>query len=305
MYRSCRWEGRGWRRWLRALAVSAAAHSRGWWCTGRPAVWASAQSRTAGPGLGDGPALLSAIAEAAVERNREILDAEYELALANRQVTEAWSDFYPSVSLSSSYTRNVGPAGELPAGPDLRSLRRPKGDFIPDAVRSGQHLESLRQPRADRCSTPGYLSASERRVEVPRIADGRFFAAGRRRSLHACGSPSTTCCSRRRRCALTGNSLKRVRRSLEETRAMEEAGVAEVYDVLRLEVELANLEPNQRRAENRLRAARRTLAAELGLRSGFGDRGGGRTRARGSRRLRRQLPGQPGHSGVQRRGAGR
>ena len=62
---------------------------------------------------------------------------------------------------------------------------------------------------------------------------------------------------------LTENSVQRVRRSLEETRAMNKAGLAEDYDVLRLEVELANLEPNLRRARNRQVAARRTLAVEL------------------------------------------
>ena len=44
---------------------------------------------------------------------------------------------------------------------------------------------------------------------------------------------------------LTENSLKRVRQSLEETRAMQEAGLSPVYDVLRLEVELANLDVDE------------------------------------------------------------
>ena len=44
---------------------------------------------------------------------------------------------------------------------------------------------------------------------------------------------------------LTENSLKRVRQSLEETRAMQEAGLSPAYDVLRLEVELANLDVDE------------------------------------------------------------
>ena len=62
---------------------------------------------------------------------------------------------------------------------------------------------------------------------------------------------------------LTENSVRRVRESVRETRVRNEAGLASDYDLLRLEVELANLEPNLRRAENSIREIRRQLAIEL------------------------------------------
>ena len=75
---------------------------------------------------------------------------------------------------------------------------------------------------------------------------------------------------------LTENSVRRVRESLKETRAMNEAGLASDYDVLRLEVELANLEPNLQRAENAVHQAQRQLALELDLPADAGPvRGGG------------------------------
>lgn len=46
---------------------------------------------------------------------------------------------------------------------------------------------------------------------------------------------------------------------------MYQAGVSSEYDVLRLEVELANLEPSLRRARNSVTQARRNLAVELGI----------------------------------------
>ena len=46
---------------------------------------------------------------------------------------------------------------------------------------------------------------------------------------------------------------------------MQRAGLAELYDVLRLEVELANLEPDLRRAQNRRSVARRAIATELAM----------------------------------------
>jgi outer membrane protein len=64
---------------------------------------------------------------------------------------------------------------------------------------------------------------------------------------------------------LNAESVRRVRQALEETQAMHRAGLVGDYDVLRLEVELANLEPALRRAENDAEAARRTLAVELAL----------------------------------------
>jgi outer membrane protein len=53
--------------------------------------------------------------------------------------------------------------------------------------------------------------------------------------------------------------------SLEETRALTRAGLASDYDVLRLEVELANLEPRFRRAVNEARQRERELVTELAL----------------------------------------
>jgi len=64
---------------------------------------------------------------------------------------------------------------------------------------------------------------------------------------------------------LTQESVERVRKTLEETRAMNRAGLASDYDVLRLEVQLGNLEPGLRRARYDREAAVRTLLIEMGL----------------------------------------
>ena len=64
---------------------------------------------------------------------------------------------------------------------------------------------------------------------------------------------------------LVENSVQRVRESLHDTRALNEAGLAADYDVLRLEVELGNLEPNLFRAQNSIARARRELGVELAL----------------------------------------
>jgi outer membrane protein TolC len=64
---------------------------------------------------------------------------------------------------------------------------------------------------------------------------------------------------------LIENSLARTESTLEETRALNRAGLAGAYDVLRLEVQVANLEPNLHRVRNAADAAKRLLLIELGL----------------------------------------
>lgn len=221
-----------------------------------------AQRSLSGDLPGDGPFLLSTLARTAVERNRDVLDARYQLGVADRQVSEAWSDVYPDLSLSSSFTRNVAPqVSFLPA--QIFDPSATEGDFIP--IQFG----------ADNIWN---LSVNaEQALFDPRIFVG-VGAAGRFRGLQeeAVRGRTQQVVTRVRvafydlllaqeEVRLTQNSLERVRQSLDETRAMADAGLAELYDVLRLEVELANLEPNLRRAENRRSAARRTIAAELVL----------------------------------------
>ena len=227
-----------------------------------PGGSAGAQESTAPPEFGDTPVLLSTVVRAALERNRDILDAEYQVAVAREQVAEAWSNVYPSLDLSSSFTRNLAPqVSFLPA--QIFNPNAAEGDFIP--VQFGaDNIWNLS------------LNA-EQKLFDPRVFVGVGAAAGFERVQREALRGRTQQAVTRVRLAfyelllgqeevrLTENSLKRVRQSLEETRAMQEAGLSPVYDVLRLEVELANLEPNLRRARNRMKSARRELAVELAL----------------------------------------
>ena len=223
---------------------------------------ARGQERTPPPIPESAPALLSHVVQAALDRNRDVLDAEYQLAVAEEQVSEAWSEVYPNVNLSTSFTRNVAPqVSFLPA--QIFDPTAAEGDFIP--VQFGaDNIWNL-------------AVNAEQTLFDPRIFVGVGAAARfeglQREALRGRTQQTVT----RVRLAfydvllgqeevrLTENSLRRVRESLRETRAMEEAGLSSYYDVLRLEVEVANLEPDLRRARNRRDAARRTLAVEMAL----------------------------------------
>ncbi|MDE2973651.1 MAG: TolC family protein [Gemmatimonadota bacterium] len=244
------------RGFLRGLPGAALAAG---FVVGQPA---GAQRPSSSAELVGGPVLLSTAVRAALERNRDVLDAEYQLAVAGEQVAEALSAVYPSVDLSTSFTRNVAPqVSFLPA--QIFNQQAEEGEFVP--VRFGaDNIWNLSVNAEQKLFDP--------RVFVGVGAAARFERL-QREALRARAQQAVT----RTRTAfydlllgregvrLTGNSLRRVRRSLDETRAMQEAGLAPEYDVLRLEVEFANLEPNLRRAYNRHQAARRALAVELAL----------------------------------------
>ena len=202
------------------------------------------------------------LARQALDANRDLLAAREGLMVAEEQVTEAWSNVYPSIDVSASYTRNISPAVNfLPAiffdptaGPD---------DYIP--IQFGADNQWV--------STVSF--------EQPLFRAGVFVgvgAAGRYRSFQnevVRGQAQSVVTQVRatyyqlllsqEQLRLTENSVERVRESLKETQALNSAGLTSDYDVLRLEVELANLEPNLRRAQNAMLQARRQLAIQVNL----------------------------------------
>lgn len=222
----------------------------------------SAQNSRTAVELEGEPLRMSRVVAAALERNRDILEAQYQLAIAGEQVTEAWSRVFPSVDLSSSFTRNVAPqVSFLPA--QIFDPSANEGDFIPIQF-GADNLWNL--------SVNAEQALLEAGVFVGVGAASRF--RGLQREVLRGRTQQTVTRTRiafydlllaQEDVRLTENSLDRVRQSLKETRAMEAAGLVPSYDVLRLEVEVANLEPSLGRARNRLTSAKRLLATELDL----------------------------------------
>ena len=197
--------------------------------------------------------------EQALRHNRELEGARLALEGAESQVDEAWGNVFPSVNTDAIYTRNLSvPVLFFPMDPNEPNVLTP--------VRVGSDNAWDFQLRAEQ---PLFQAAAFLGVG----------AAGRYRALQGemVRGTSQEVVTRTRiafydvllakeAVRLNENSVRRVREVLEDTRARNRAGLATDYDVLRLEVELANLEPNLRRARNALEAARRTLGVELGAR---------------------------------------
>lgn len=205
---------------------------------------------------------ITSLVRTALDTNRELLAVREGYVTAQEQVSEAWSNVMPSVDFNASYTRNISPAVNfLPAqifdpsaGPD---------DYIGvqfGADNSYSTTVAIEQPlfRPNVIVALGAASRYERlQEEVVRGQEQGVVTQVRLAYYQALLAQEQV--------RLTTNSVDRVRQSLRETKALNRAGLASEYDVLRLEVELANLEPNLRRAENAVRQARRQLAIQADL----------------------------------------
>jgi outer membrane protein TolC len=166
----------------------------------------------------------------------------------------------PRIDFSGSYTRNIAPAVSfLPA----QFFGGEEGEYV--KVQFGQDNAwastfVLDQPLFQAQAFIGVGAAARYKGLQEEVLRGRAQNLVTRVRMAYYGLLLA-----QEELRLITDSVERVRQSLEETRALNRAGIAADYDVLRLEVELANLEPNLRRAENAVTQGRRQLAIELNV----------------------------------------
>ncbi|MBI2401422.1 MAG: TolC family protein [Gemmatimonadetes bacterium] len=199
--------------------------------------------------------------EIGLSHSRSLADAKLGLRVAGQQVREAWGSVLPDISANASYSRNVKvQQAFLPAV--IFDPTASPDELIPVRFGSDNTWQaglSLEQPLFQYTAFIGVGAA------------GRYRDYQRERVRGVAQDVGTTvrvayldALLAAEDVRLTEQSVARVRRTLDETRAMNSAGLASDYDVLRLEVQLANLEPNLRRAENAVAATKRALLVAIG-----------------------------------------
>jgi outer membrane protein len=210
---------------------------------------------------GDRVTLAQALATA-LGNSQALADAEWALRSAEARVREAWASVWPEISATASYQRHFKvQQAFLPAR--IFDPTAPEDQLV--AVRFGADNQwqaglSFSQPLFQATVFIGVGAADRfRSLETERL---RGVAQGVVSSVRKAYFAMLL---RMEDVRLTEQSVDRVRRTLEETRALHRAGFVSEYDVLRLEVQLANLEPNLRRARDGVEAARRVLAIEMGV----------------------------------------
>jgi outer membrane protein len=196
----------------------------------------------------------------ALGENRSLTRARFALEEAEGQVKEAWSSVFPRLDLNASWTRNLTvPSAFFPAiffdetaAPD---------DLVRVQFGSDNQWSStvsLEQPLFEGRAFIGIGAAARFRALQEEVVRGaELEVATRVRLLYY------DLLLAQEQSRLLERSVERVVASLEETRALARAGLSSDYDVLRLEVELANLEPQLRRAVNEARSRERELVTEL------------------------------------------
>lgn len=205
---------------------------------------------------------LESAVRVALEHSADLEDARFGLRVAGEQVSEAWGLLYPKIDASASYTRNISVAENfLPA--ILFDPTADPSEQVP--VRFGaDNIWSTTITVEQALFKPGVfvgVGAASRFQSLQReTVRGRTQAAVTRVRL-----AYYDLLLAQEQARLVAKSVERVRQSLGETRALNRAGLSSDYDVLRLEVELANLEPNLLRARNAVTQFRRELGVELGL----------------------------------------
>lgn len=198
----------------------------------------------------------------ALERNRDLQSARDGLAEARKRVDEEWGAVLPDVRATASYVRNISPAVSfVPAR--AFDPTAPEGEFVSlqfGADNSWQSSIQVTQKLFDARAFVA-LGAAEQFEQLQ-------VEAVRGRSQEIATQVRLMCYDLLLRDAemrLTERSIERVKQALAETQAQHRAGMSTSYDVLRLQVELANLEPSLIRATNEAAAIQRQLAVELNL----------------------------------------
>ena len=225
---------------------------------------AAAQADTRPPQTSGARSLLTMreAVETALEGNQQLENARQTLEAAQAQAREAWGSIMPRANFSMNYTRNLLlPQFFLPAR--FVDPTAPEGEVV--AVETGSDNSWFAQARVDQPIFDGQafigVGAAERFEALQQeVLRGRAQQVVTSTRL---GYYNVLLAKEQLR--LTTESVARVKRVLEETRMLHQAGLASEYDVLRLEVELSNLEPNARRAGDALESARRALAVEMGV----------------------------------------
>lgn len=198
---------------------------------------------------------------AALAQNQLLAGARWNVDVAQARLREAWGSMLPAMTFSASYTRNLEvPQFFLPA--IFFDTAASPGDVMP--VQAGSDNSWYAQARADQplfdaVYLLGVGAAGRYRALQEETVRGESQQVATTTRLSYYGVLLA-----QEQYRLMSNSVQRVEQVLEETRRLHEAGMASEYDVLRLEVELANLQPNLTRSANAADAARRTLAVAMG-----------------------------------------
>ena len=201
-------------------------------------------------------------AELAVANNPEVKRALLSVDDADQQVRLAWSEVLPEISTSATYTRNIEiPVNFVPA--QVFDPNAPPGELIPLQFGTDNNWQ-------------GGVTVSQnifRGDAIVGISSSSMFKSAQEENLRSVAQQVITNARKGFHAVLIAEEqlrlqeavIERLRSNLNENRARLREGLIDEYDVLRLEVQLANEEPQLKDAELNVEEAYRNLNEILGL----------------------------------------
>ena len=194
----------------------------------------------------------------ALANNNEIKRALLSIKDADERVTQAWGDYLPDVSGTMQYTRNL----QLPI------------IFFPDFQDPNGPLQAI-TVGADNQWT-GTINASQvifRGESIVGITSADLFKTAQKENFRATSQEIVTQTRKaysdvllaRENLELRQASIDRIKKNLAENRARYEAGLIDEFQVLQLEVQLSNEQPQLTEAQYQLKQAYRQLNIVMGI----------------------------------------
>lgn len=225
------------------------------------AVPASVYSQNVDVDLSQGSTLsIEQAIEIAIANNNDIKRAWFSVEDADEQVRIAWSEVLPEVTTSATYTRNI----QLPV------------TFFPAEFFGGQQGDLVPVTFGTDNDWTGGVSVSQnlfRGEAIIGISSSTLFKAAQQENLRATTQQVVTETRKAYHSVLIAEeqlrlqqaSINRLEENLEDNRGRLRAGLVEEYDVLRLEVQLANQRPELRESELAIDQAYRNLKIVTGI----------------------------------------
>lgn len=197
-----------------------------------------------------------------VANNPEIKRALLSVSDADQQVRIAWSEVLPDITASADYTRNVEiPVNFVPAR--AFDPNAPEDELVPLQFGTDNNWQ-------------GGVTVSQnifRGEAIIGISSSSLFKAAQQENLRYTVQQVITEARKVYYAALIAKeqyrlqvtTVERLRENLNENRSRYEAGLVDEYEVLRLEVQLANQEPQLNEAELAIEESYRNLKEVMGL----------------------------------------
>jgi len=195
----------------------------------------------------------------ALANNRDIKRSLLTVEEAETQVTTAWSNVIPRISTSMSYTRNV----EVPVFFIPADFTDPSSPLVP--VRTGTDNNWNGNIAVTQTLFRGEAIVGISSAALYRQVQSESFRTTAQQIVTQTRLAYYQVLIAEERFQLQQATVNRLEKNLEQNRSRYRAGLLDEYDVLQLEVQLANERPTLQEARYAIQQAYRNLALNLGV----------------------------------------